>query len=101
VIAVQSAKRTNDNSPAIYRWGKAVIGVQSVKRTAELKRICLSNRNFQSVVRFADYVRSSMLFPALKCWAISNRPLIADCKTYFGAEAKFKTEAIRHPKLFY
>jgi hypothetical protein len=39
-------------------------------------------------------------FPSPKVWAISNRPLIADCKTYFGAEAKFKTEANPPPKTF-
>jgi len=27
-------------------------------------------------------------FPALKCWAISNRPLIADCKATFCAKPR-------------
>jgi len=57
---------------------------QSVKRTAELKRILK-----QSVIAFSFtrplHGRCSLqdAVPALKYWAISSRPLIADSKPLF------------------
>lgn len=38
-LGIKSAKRTDDNSPAIHRWVRMVRwNLKSVKRTAELKR---------------------------------------------------------------
>ena len=34
-LVYQSAKRTNESSPAVYCWDKELKGPESVKRTAE------------------------------------------------------------------
>src|SRR5205814_1169094 len=65
----RSAQRTNENSPAIYRWdGLVKYEPKSAKRTAE-------NLNLTSVARFTGFAINSLANPALKCWAIFKRPL--------------------------
>ena len=67
----QSAQRTNENSPAIYRWeSRARSESQSAKRTKE----SLCAKVF-SVARFTGFGINSLGAPALKCWAIFKRPL--------------------------
>src|SRR5712692_518051 len=70
--AIKSAQQTNGNSPAIYRWGrKAKFETKSAQRTTENS----SNYAF-SVARFTGFeFHISILYPALKCWAIFTRPL--------------------------
>jgi len=46
-----------------------ILGRESAKRTAEIAVGCIS------VVRFTDWFCLLASYPALKCWAISNRPL--------------------------
>jgi protein SCO1/2 len=65
----QSAQRTNDNSPAIYRWeSKGKLESQSAKRTTE--NLCV--RVF-AVAGFTGFGINSLA--NLKCWAIFTRPL--------------------------
>src|SRR5437588_12948787 len=65
----ESAKRTPENSPAIYRWERsAEVQPKSAKRTTETFRNRLTLRF--SVARFTGFVGGIQLFPALKCWAI-------------------------------
>jgi len=67
----QSAQRTNENSPAIYRWeSRARLESQSAKRTTEG-----SCDGVFSVARFTGSGINSLANPALKCWAIFTRPL--------------------------
>src|SRR6266566_5182263 len=67
----QSAQRTNENSPAIYRWeSTAKLESQSAKRTTE--DLCAQ---VFSVARFTGFGINSLGNPALKCWAIFRRPL--------------------------
>src|SRR5712692_1717769 len=80
--AIKSAQQTNGNSPAIYRWGrKAKFETKSAQRTTENS----SNYAF-SVARFTGFrFYISILYPALKCWAIFTRPL----RGRFLPDAKF------------
>src|SRR3954471_20375613 len=65
----QSAQRTNENSPAIHRWGGDIkFDLKSAKRTTE-------NLNLTSVARFTGFGINFLANPALKCWAIVKRPL--------------------------
>ncbi len=69
---IQSAQRTIGNSPAIYRWEhKDKIETKSAKRTTETSSVCAF-----PVARFTGFeFHISILYPALKCWAIFTRPL--------------------------
>jgi mannose-6-phosphate isomerase-like protein (cupin superfamily) len=66
----KSAQRTNENSPAIYRWGR---------KRFELSPQSGRQKSFEeahSVARFTGLWELLMArFPALKCWAIFVRPL--------------------------
>ena len=63
----QSAKRTNGNSPAIYRWGRNTrVDLKSAQRTAEPP----CTREF-FVARFTGLLLNVFVDP----WAIVNRPL--------------------------
>jgi protein SCO1 len=66
----KSAQRTIENSPAIYRWERhGELFSQSATRTTEIAY------RF-SVARFTgSSVLCLIMYPALKCWAILNRPL--------------------------
>ena len=75
----ESAERTAENSPAIHRWGTIAEANESVKRTAEWRATyILGGSTLESAVRFTDYAVISLPFPAVNCWAIFNRPLVAD-----------------------
>ncbi len=74
---VKSAKRTNENSPAIYRWDQVRVCVSSPRS---------GQQNLQdraaafSSARFTGLGRLIMAgFPALKCWATLGRPLRGLC----------------------
>jgi len=71
--------RTPENGPAIHRWGAIVEASESVKRTAEWRETDI----FESVPRISRPFHGlpsviSLPFPAVNCWAIFNRPLVAD-----------------------
>ena len=88
----QSAKRTNENSPAIYRWeSKTKVESQSAKRTTE--------RWFNALVSVAPFTGFGSTFlpacPALKCWAIFTRPLRGLSKTgLFGQSLSTATATV-------
>jgi protein SCO1 len=67
-----SAKRTTENSPAIYRWVSENLRlVQSAKRTTELVfGATVFSRPFHGLSELRGFGN-----PALKCWAMFNRPL--------------------------
>src|SRR6266516_688522 len=74
--SIQSAKRTNENSPAIYRWEKSdTQQVQSAERTAELGAGVRSSRSIFSRPFHGLSIKSAFCNPALKCWATLIRPL--------------------------
>jgi hypothetical protein len=69
----ESAKRTIENSPAIYRWDGAVCSSvrKSAKRTAENpSRVGVL---LPPVSRACEFIFAS--YPAVNCWAIVDRPL--------------------------
>jgi hypothetical protein len=76
-LRFKSAKRTAENSPAIHRWECSwFIDPESAKRTAEQLP---ENRERHVLQVLSPASRASeylgLLYPALKCWAIFNRPL--------------------------
>ena len=68
----ESAQRTIENSPAIYRWvRKTQFESQPAKRATDVSRAAPS-----SVARFTGFrIHFGRRYPALKCWAIFTRPL--------------------------
>jgi len=66
-----SAQRTDENNPAIHRWGpNDKLERKSAKRTAGIFR------HASSVARFTGLrLNFFIVNPALKCWAIFKRPL--------------------------
>jgi mannose-6-phosphate isomerase-like protein (cupin superfamily) len=74
-----SAKRTNENSPAIYRWEYQQNLVASPRSGQQNLRLHQRLWIF-SFARFTGSVFSFKThFPALKCWAIVGRPLRGLC----------------------
>ena|ERR1700686_2151153 len=74
-----SAKQTNENSPAIYRWDRHTNSRHSSQR-GRLKSSLGYQERTNSVARFTGSSVSTMApYPALKCWAIFARPLRGLC----------------------
>ncbi len=79
---IESAKRTKENSPAIYRWDHDR-GFDSSAQSARQNPLQGAN----SIARFTSSWKSLMMrFPALKCRAIFVRPL---CGLYALAATAF------------
>ena len=93
----KSAQRTNENSPAIYRWVRNQ-RFELSPRSGRQK----SSEGAHSVARFTGLWGLLMArFPALKCWAIFVRPLRGLYIALFAAliliVAAFTTYAQRKP----
>jgi len=71
---IESAQRTFENSPAIHRWERMIIKKsKSAKRTADSSRIFSNPERLSPASRaFGSFL---VVTPALKCWAIFERPL--------------------------
>ena len=70
----ESASRMNDIASPIHRWDhRHVLNCRSVKRTAE------SRTPSTQMIFIRPYSRTPfillILYPAINCWAIFNRPL--------------------------
>jgi hypothetical protein len=78
----QSAKRTNDSSPAIHRWAWQQTEMKSVKRTAE--KIRRSDR-YHSAVRFTDY-KSFSLYPSSELLGYYHSSALRTDKLTFRAK---------------
>ena len=68
----KSAKRTHENSPAIYRWDRD----RRIESSPQSGRLVSCVQRTHSVARFTGlWVFLTARYPALKCWAIFARPL--------------------------
>ena len=74
----ESAKRTHENSPAIYRWDRN----RHFESSPRSGRPASCFERMPSVARFTGlWVFLVPRYPALKCWAIFARPLRGLCTT--------------------
>src|SRR5688500_18480101 len=75
-ILDESAKRTDENSPAIYCWERRPTEhVQSVKRTVDAGAEVGSSGSIPSRPFHGLFISFSSCHAALKCWATFMRPL--------------------------
>jgi len=71
---IESAQRTIENSSAIHRWERIINDKpKSAKRTAESLQIIPNFERRSPASRAFDSFLVTA--PALKCWAITERPL--------------------------
>jgi len=71
---LESVQRTNENSPAIYRWDLESNSRRS-PQSGRLKSSLGYQERKRSVARFTCLRFLMPFYPALKCWAIFARPL--------------------------
>ena len=69
--------RTNETSPAIYRWDWEEPETKSVKRMAEKVR---GSGRYHSAVRFTDYKSVQLFIPAVNCWVLRLDPALGKLK---------------------
>jgi hypothetical protein len=71
---IESAKRTDENNPAIYRWEPGA-DCQRVRAADDRSLTFFYGVAFLSPVSRAQKQNKLAVHPAVNCWAISDRPL--------------------------